>query len=168
MLDSPTLPFERTALDSQTPALDSPAPAFERTSLAVYAQPRVARGVLDLVTSVVPYLALSVAMYFALDVSVLLTLTLALPASGFLVRTFIVFHDCTHGSLFGTKRANRWVGRVAGLLVLSPYERWRHDHAIHHATSGDLARRGVGDIITLTITESVSYTHLTLPTILRV
>src|SRR5436305_1203441 len=69
------------------------------------------------------------------------------------VETFVVFHDCAHGSLFLSKRANRWVGRLAGLLVLSPFERWRHDHAVHHGSSGDLERRGVGDIVTLTIDE---------------
>jgi omega-6 fatty acid desaturase (delta-12 desaturase) len=92
-------------------------------------------------------------MYLALDVSYLLVLALVVPTAGFLVRTFVVFHDCTHGSLFTSKRANRYVGRVAGLFVLSPFGRWRHDHAVHHATSGDLDRRGVGDIITLTVDE---------------
>lgn len=121
--------------------------------LAAYAQPRLGRGVLEIVTSVVPYLGLSVLMYLAVDVSYLLALVLALPAAGFLVRTFVVFHDCAHGSLLASKRANRWVGRVLGLFVLSPFGRWRHDHAIHHATSGDLARRGVGDIVTLTVAE---------------
>ena len=108
---------------------------------------------LDIITSVVPYLAVSVLMYFALGVSYLLTLALILPAAGFLVRTFVVFHDCAHGSLLPSKRANRYVGRFLGLFVLSPFQRWRHDHAIHHATSGDLERRGVGDIITLTVAE---------------
>jgi omega-6 fatty acid desaturase (delta-12 desaturase) len=92
-------------------------------------------------------------LYQTLGVSVLLTVALMVLAAGFLVRTFIVFHDCTHGSLFPSKRANRWVGRLAGFLVLSPFGRWRHDHARHHASSGDLERRGVGDIITLTVAE---------------
>ena len=100
-----------------------------------------------------PYLALSVLMYLTLGVSDLLTLALVLPTAGFLVRTFVVFHDCAHGSLLPSKRANRSVGRFLGLFVLSPFQRWRHDHAIHHATSGDLERRGVGDIITLTVGE---------------
>ncbi len=108
---------------------------------------------LDILTSVVPYLAASILMYLALDVSYLLTLALVLPAAGFLVRTFVVFHDCAHGSLLPSKRANRAVGRLLGLFVLSPFQRWRHDHAVHHATSGDLERRGVGDIITLTVGE---------------
>jgi omega-6 fatty acid desaturase (delta-12 desaturase) len=121
--------------------------------LAAYARPCLRRSVLDILTSGVPYLALSVLMYLALDVSYLLTLSLMLPAAGFLVRTFVVFHDCAHGSLLPSKRANQFVGRLLGLFVLSPFQRWRHDHAIHHATSGDLERRGVGDIITLTVEE---------------
>ncbi len=108
---------------------------------------------LDLATSVVPYLALSVAMYFALGVSYLLVLAIAIPASGFLVRTFILFHDCSHGSFLPSRRANLWLGTVLGLFVYSPFLRWRHDHAIHHATSGDLDRRGGGDVRTLTVSE---------------
>ncbi len=126
---------------------------LERPTLAVYAQPSPARSALDIATSVVPYLALSVFMYLTLGVSDLLTLVLALPAAGFLVRTFVVFHDCAHGSFWSSKRVNAYVGRVLGFLVLSPYQRWRHDHAIHHASSGDLERRGVGDVITLTVSE---------------
>ena len=122
-------------------------------SLAHYAQPRLGRTLLELATSVVPYLVLSALMYLALGVSPVLVLVLSVPAAAFLVRTFIVFHDCTHGSLFKTKRANAWVGAFAGLLVLSPYLRWRHDHAVHHASSGDLDRRGVGDLPTLTVAE---------------
>ncbi len=121
--------------------------------LAAYARPCLRRSVLDIITSVVPYLAVSVLMYYALGVSYLLALVLVLPAAGFLVRTFVVFHDCAHGSLLPSKRANRYVGRCLGLFVLSPFQRWRHDHAIHHATSGDLERRGVGDIITLSVAE---------------
>ena len=96
---------------------------------------------------------LSVLIYLTLGVSAGLTIALMLLAGGFLVRTFIVFHDCTHGSMFASKRLNAYVGRVCGLFVLSPFCRWRHDHAVHHATSGDLERRGVGDIITLTVSE---------------
>jgi omega-6 fatty acid desaturase (delta-12 desaturase) len=126
---------------------------FWHDALAPYTQPRVGRSLLELATSVVPYFALSVLMYLLRDVSVLLVLALAIPTSGFLVRTFILFHDCSHGSLFASKRVNTWVGAVLGLLVLAPFRRWRHDHAVHHATSGDLERRGVGDIPTLTVEE---------------
>ena len=92
-------------------------------------------------------------MYLSLSVSPVLTVALAIPAAGFLVRVFVVFHDCAHGSLFPSRRANVRVGTVLGLFVLSPFRRWRHDHAVHHATSGDLDRRGVGDIVTLTVAE---------------
>jgi acyl-lipid omega-6 desaturase (Delta-12 desaturase) len=126
---------------------------FTPQELGAYAQPCLKRSVLDIITSVVPYLAASVLIYLALDASYLLALALVLPAAGFLVRTFVVFHDCAHGSLLPSKRANQFVGRLLGLFVLSPFQRWRHDHAIHHATSGDLERRGVGDIITLTVGE---------------
>jgi omega-6 fatty acid desaturase (delta-12 desaturase) len=108
---------------------------------------------LDLATSVAPYLALCVAMYMILSVSPLLVVALVIPTAGFLVRVFVVFHDCAHGSLLPSKRANTWVGTILGLLVLSPFRRWRHDHVGHHATSGDLDRRGIGDVPTLTVAE---------------
>jgi omega-6 fatty acid desaturase (delta-12 desaturase) len=130
-----------------------PKGAFWREDLAPYAHARLGRSLLDLATSVVPYLALSYAMYLALGVSYLLVLLISIPAAGFLVRTFIIFHDCSHGSFLPSKRANAWMGVVLGLLVYSPFLRWRHDHAIHHATSGDLDRRGGGDVRTLTVTE---------------
>jgi omega-6 fatty acid desaturase (delta-12 desaturase) len=124
-----------------------------REQLAPYAQPRLSRSMLDIATSVVPYLGLSVLIYVSISVSVLLALVLAIPAGGFLVRTFILFHDCTHGSLLKSRRANTWLGAVLGLMVLAPFRRWRHDHAVHHATAGDLGRRGVGDVVTLTVSE---------------
>ena len=120
---------------------------------ASYSRPRLARSLIDVAASILPYLALSVVLYLTLGVSWLLTAALVVFAAGFLVRTFVVFHDCAHGSLFASKRANWWVGRFAALLVLSPFARWRHDHAVHHGTSGDLDRRGIGDIVTLTVAE---------------
>jgi len=122
-------------------------------ALAPYARPHLGRSLLDLATSVVPYLALTVLMYLALDVSYLLVLALAVPAAGFLIRTFIVFHDCAHGSFLPSKRANAWLGTVTGLLVFESFVNWRHSHAVHHATAGDLDRRGVGDVHTLTVAE---------------
>ena len=86
-------------------------------------------------------------------VSPLLAVALAIPTAGFLVRVFVVFHDCTHDSLLPSRRANRWAGRVLGLLVLSTFYQWRREHAGHHATSGDLDRRGEGDVETLTVAE---------------
>jgi acyl-lipid omega-6 desaturase (Delta-12 desaturase) len=124
-----------------------------RGVLEVYAVPRLGRSLLDLGTSVVPYLVLLVAMTFVLRVSVWLSLVLVVPASAFLVRTFIVFHDCTHGSFMRSRRANDVLGVALGLLVWLPYRGWQHEHAVHQATAGDLDRRGVGDIATLTVTE---------------
>ncbi len=122
-------------------------------AMAPYERPRLARSLLDIATSVVPYLVLTVAMYLLFDVSIWLTLALIIPAGGFLLRTFILFHDCGHGSFFASKRANRWFGRFCALLVWQPYSNWRHDHAVHHGTAGDLDRRGVGDVPTLTVEE---------------
>lgn len=106
-----------------------------------------------MLTSVLPYAALSVLMYLALDVSYLLVLAIGVPAAGFLLRTYILFHDCTHGSFVPGKRANAWLGRALGLVVYSPFHAWRHSHAVHHATAGDLERRGVGDVPTMTVAE---------------
>ena len=127
--------------------------AEQKQSLEAYAQPRLSRSLLDLATSVVPYLALTAVMYLTIGDSIWLTLGLAIPTAGFLLRTFIVFHDCGHGSFMPTKAANRWVGRFTALLVWQPYENWRFDHAVHHGTAGDLDRRGQGDVPTLTVTE---------------
>jgi acyl-lipid omega-6 desaturase (Delta-12 desaturase) len=129
------------------------APAFWREALSAYARPRGLRSVVDVVTSVLAYLAMSVATYLAIEVSPLLALALAPVNAVFLLRTFIIFHDCSHGSFLASRRANAWLGMFCGLLVLSPFVRWRHDHAVHHATSGDLDKRGVGDLPTLTVAE---------------
>jgi acyl-lipid omega-6 desaturase (Delta-12 desaturase) len=135
---------------SSTPGGERP---FSREALARYARPRLGRSLLDVVTSVVPYLALSLLMYLALEGSYLLVLALAVPAGGFLLRTYIVFHDCAHGSFLPSRRANAWLGVTLGLVVYESFLSWRHSHAVHHATAGDLDRRGVGDVLTLTVAE---------------
>ena len=122
-------------------------------ALAPYAQPNLGLAVLDVATSVVPYIVLSVLMYLSLDVSLLLTLALAIPAAGFMLRTFILFHDCTHGAFVPTRRANLWLGIALGVVVFSPFHAWRYNHAVHHGTAGDLDRRGTGDVQTLTVAE---------------
>jgi omega-6 fatty acid desaturase (delta-12 desaturase) len=143
-------PAQRPDDQSQQSSRERP---FWQEDLALYAQPHLGRSLRELASSVLPYLGLSVAMYLSLKVSYLLTLAIAIPTSGFLVRTFILFHDCSHGSLLRSKRANAWLGMILGLFVYAPFVRWRHDHAIHHATSGDLDRRGGGDVKTLTVAE---------------
>jgi omega-6 fatty acid desaturase (delta-12 desaturase) len=127
--------------------------AFWNEGLAPFARPHLGRGLRDIATAVVPYLALSAIMVLALNVSYLLVLALAVPAAGFLLRTFIIFHDCTHGSFLASKRANVWLGSFVGLFVYSPFTSWRHSHQVHHATSGDLDRRGTGDIMLWTVAE---------------
>jgi acyl-lipid omega-6 desaturase (Delta-12 desaturase) len=82
-----------------------------------------------------------------------LTLALAVLGAGFLVRLFIFFHDCTHRSFFNSTRANTIVGYILGILAFTPYEDWRHSHVIHHATAGNLDKRGVGDVWTMTVAE---------------
>jgi omega-6 fatty acid desaturase (delta-12 desaturase) len=124
-----------------------------RATLDPYTLPRLDRSLIDLGTSVVPYLLLVVSIYFALAFSVALALVLAVPAAAFLIRTFIVFHDCAHGSFLRSRRGNETLGVLLGLLLWLPFSQWRHEHAVHHATAGDLDRRGVGDIQTLTVAE---------------
>jgi acyl-lipid omega-6 desaturase (Delta-12 desaturase) len=133
--------------------LSSSEPPFWRDALAPFAKPHLGRSLLDLATSVVPYLLLLVLMYLTVNNSILLALALSVPAAGFLLRTFIVFHDCAHGSFLPSKRANAWLGTALGLVVYESFLSWRHSHAVHHATAGDLDRRGVGDVHTLTVAE---------------
>jgi len=123
-----------------------------RAQLAPYAVPDSGRALLCLATSVVPFLAFSCALYVLLAYSSLAIL-LVIPAAVFLVRSFIVFHDCSHGSFFASRRVNIWLGRSIGLFLYSPFTRWRHDHAVHHASAGDLDRRGTGDVRMLTVSE---------------
>ena len=121
--------------------------------LARYAVPRRGRAVSNLLTSVAVYVGLIGASCAVLGFSPWLAGGLSAIAAGFLLRTFIVFHDCAHGSFLPSKRANAWLGAALGVLVCTPFAVWRREHAIHHATAGDLDRRGVGDIQTLTVDE---------------
>lgn len=141
----------------------SPAVVTDPTSwrplVALYQQPRPSRAVLQLVTTLLPLAAMFIVMYRLLAFSAWWSLALALPTAALLVRTFVLMHDCAHGSFFNSRRANRIVGAVTGLLTLIPFEHWRHEHAIHHASAGDLDRRGHGDVETLTVREYLSRTR---------
>jgi omega-6 fatty acid desaturase (delta-12 desaturase) len=106
-----------------------------------------------MVNTIGPYCALWYLMYLSVAVSWWLTVPLAILAAGFMLRAFIIFHDCGHGSFFKSQKANHVVGFITGVLTFTPYYSWRKEHAAHHATSGDLDRRGVGDIWTLTVLE---------------
>jgi len=123
--------------------------------LAPYARPDERRSLWQLANSLIPYFALWAAMIYTLQASMSywITLGLAVLAAGFLVRIFIIFHDCGHNSFFRSTRANKRVGFLLGLLVFTPSEHWWRSHAIHHATSGNLDKRGIGDVTMLTAEE---------------
>lgn len=121
--------------------------------VARYQQPSTPRAVWQIVNTLVPYGALWYLMYLSLAVSWWLTVPLAVLAGAFLVRIFIIFHDCGHGSFFRSRLANDIVGYVTGLLTLTPYYHWRWEHSIHHASAGHLDKRGTGDVWTLTVQE---------------
>jgi omega-6 fatty acid desaturase (delta-12 desaturase) len=124
-----------------------------RAAVAEHQRPGVAPAAWQLANSVGAYALCWVAMYFTVDVSWWLTVPLALVAAGLLVRVFIIMHDCGHGSFLPSRRANDVVGAVCGTLALTPYRRWRWEHARHHAGSGNLDKRGTGDIWTMTVDE---------------
>ena len=107
-----------------------------------YAFPETWRSLWQVANSLVPFILGWYLMVRSLEVGYWLTLILAVPTAGFMVRLFIIFHDCCHGSFFKTIRANDRLGLVLGVLVLTPFYQWKHSHAIHHATAGDLDRRG--------------------------
>jgi omega-6 fatty acid desaturase (delta-12 desaturase) len=122
-------------------------------SLAGYREPNHTRSVFEILITVVPFVLLWLSMWWSLHIGYGLSLLLAVPASGFLVRLFMIQHDCGHGSFFRQRLVNDWVGRVIGVITLTPYDFWRRTHGIHHATSGNLDRRGIGDVDTLTVRE---------------
>ncbi len=117
---------------------------------------QIKKSVWQLINTVVPFIILWYLAYKSLSVSYLLAVVPSLLAAGFMTRIFIIFHDCTHYSFFKSRRANRIVGTCMGVLTLFPFDQWGHDHAIHHATSGNLDKRGTGDIWTLTVDEYVA------------
>ena len=121
--------------------------------LAQYRAPSRARSIIELIITAGPLVLLWSLMWAMLDLGYWICLLLAMPAAGFLVRLFMIQHDCGHGAFFQRRFANDWVGRMIGVLTLTPYDFWRRKHAIHHSTSGNLDRRGIGDIETLTVNE---------------
>ena len=126
--------------------------------LAAYRNPNPARSLFELAITICPLVLLWLAMWWALSVSYWLCLLLAIPAAGFMVRLFMIQHDCGHGSFFRHRLMNDWLGRVLGVFTLTPYDFWKRTHNIHHATSGNLDRRGIGDITTLTVREYAGLT----------
>jgi acyl-lipid omega-6 desaturase (Delta-12 desaturase) len=125
-----------------------------REILSGYRAPNRLRSIVEVVITALPFMALWAAawLFFWLG-HPWASLLIAVPAAGFLVRLFMIQHDCGHGAFFSDRRANDWTGRVIGVIALTPYDLWRRTHAIHHATSGNLDRRGIGDVDTLTVRE---------------
>ena len=152
----PSLSLEaRTQRVGEPPVANKP-PASKwdwKAIVARYQKPSVGRGLWQVVNTLVPYGALWYLMHLTLGVSWWLTTPLAILAGAFLVRIFIIFHDCGHGSFFKSQKANHILGAVTGLLTFTPYFYWRWEHSVHHASAGDLDRRGTGDIWTLTVQE---------------
>jgi omega-6 fatty acid desaturase (delta-12 desaturase) len=130
-------------------------------ALAPYREPKTGRSVFEIIITAVPLLTIW-AVAWALHARGWwwAALLLTIPAALFLVRLFMIQHDCGHGSFFNQRQANDWVGRAIGVLTLTPYDYWRQTHAIHHATSGNLDRRGLGAIETLTVDEYAALTPL--------
>ncbi len=122
--------------------------------LNCYREPSRARSIAELAISALPLAALWLASWFAFSWGYWwASLLIAVPAAGFLVRLFMIQHDCGHGAFFSKRWANDWTGGVIGVLTLTPYGLWRRTHAIHHASTGNLDRRGIGDVATLTVRE---------------
>lgn len=125
-----------------------------REVLARYSHPSIPRSVWQMVNTLVPFFAMwALAAYTYNHFSYWVTLVPIVLAAGFMVRAFILFHDCCHGSFFESRTANDWVGRILGVIVFTPYDYWKHDHSVHHATAGNLDKRGVGDVPTWTVEE---------------
>ena len=122
-------------------------------TLARYRVPSLRRSIGEIAITAVPLVLLWFLIWASLDLGYWLCLLLAVPAAGFLVRLFMIQHDCGHGAFFHRRSTNDWVGRVIGVVTLTPYDFWRRKHALHHSTSGNLDRRGMGDIDTLTVHE---------------
>ena len=135
------------------PADPTPAAREWTQILASYREPSHSRSVLELAITAGAFALSWLLMWAALGFGYWLSLLLAVPAAGFLVRLFMIQHDCGHGAFFRRRAVNDWVGRAIGTLTLTPYDLWRRSHAIHHASSGNLERRGIGDINTLTVRE---------------
>ncbi|HEX6923361.1 MAG TPA: fatty acid desaturase [Bacillales bacterium] len=126
-----------------------------KKDVAPFAKPDDKSGIMQLINTILPFLLLWFLAYQSLSVSIWLTLALSVIASGFFVRVFIIFHDCAHLSFFKNKKANRILGTITGILTLFAYEKWKREHAIHHATSSNLDKRGTGDVWVMTVDEYI-------------
>jgi omega-6 fatty acid desaturase (delta-12 desaturase) len=124
-----------------------------RKQVAPYEKSNLQASIWQMINTLVPFFLLWFLAYQSLTISYILTLGISVLAAGFLVRTFIIFHDCCHHSFFKNRRANTILGTITGILTVFPYHQWQHDHSVHHATSSNLDKRGTGDIWVLTVDE---------------
>lgn len=129
-----------------------------RKQVSPYEQSDQSRSIKQMFNTLVPYALIWYLAYESLEISYWLTLALGIVAAGFLVRIFIIFHDCCHGSFFKNRRANQIVGTITGILTFFPFKQWQHNHNVHHASSGNLDKRGIGDIWFMTVDEYVAAT----------
>lgn len=136
----------------------SGAPEWKQL-VAKYQESSRRRALWQITNTFLPYALLWWFMYLSLPVSWWLVAPLAVLAGGFAIRIFIIFHDCGHGSYFRSRRANDVLGFISGILTFTPYYHWRWEHNIHHATSGHLDKRGVGDVLTMTVQEYLEATR---------
>jgi omega-6 fatty acid desaturase (delta-12 desaturase) len=134
-------------------ALALPDPRSLLRDIAAYAKPQTGRSLLELAVTAIPFLLLLTAMWVAVGAGYWIALLLAVPAGVMLVRLFMIQHDCGHGSFFPRRAANDWLGRVLGVFTLTPYDYFKRSHAMHHARTGNLDHRGIGDVATLTVRE---------------
>jgi omega-6 fatty acid desaturase (delta-12 desaturase) len=132
-----------------------------KTIVEKFQEPSTLKAVWQLVNTLGSYAAVWGVMFWTVKVSWWLTAPLAVIAAGLLVRVFIIFHDCGHGSFFKSRLANDIVGFMTGMLTFTPYHHWRWEHSLHHASSGDLDRRGTGDLWTLTVQEYLNASRWT-------
>ncbi|MBO1510670.1 fatty acid desaturase [Metabacillus bambusae] len=124
-----------------------------RKQVAPYEKANIKDSVRQLINTIGPFLILWILAYQSLSISYFLSFGFIIVAAGFLVRIFIIFHDCCHFAFFKNRTANKVLGTITGILTLFPYSQWQHDHSIHHATSSNLDKRGTGDIWVLTVDE---------------
>ncbi|KYG34772.1 fatty acid desaturase [Alkalihalobacillus trypoxylicola] len=131
-----------------------------RKQVAPYEKSNRHKSITQLFNTLVPFVLLWIGAYYLLEISIWLSLGLSVIAGGFLVRVFIIFHDCCHHSFFKNRKVNKIIGTMTGVLTLFPYSKWGHEHSVHHATSGNLDKRGVGDIWMMTVDEYASASQL--------
>lgn len=124
-----------------------------RKQMAPFEKSTTKNSILQIGNTILPFFLLWILAYQSLSISYVLTVILSVIAAGFLVRVFIIFHDCCHYSFFKNRKANDILGTITGILTLFPYRQWQHDHSVHHATSSNLDKRGTGDIWMLTVDE---------------